>query len=48
MIDDFEVVQPPADEDPETGDRFRAAASGRDADDDEWHSDFRSYLDDPA
>ena len=48
MIDDFEAVLPPADEDPETEDRFRASST-RDADNDpDWRSDFRSYLDDPA
>jgi len=48
MIDDFEAVLPPPDEDPETEDRFRASST-RDADNDpDWRSDFRSYLDDPA
>lgn len=48
MIDDFEAVVPPADEDPETEDRFRAARGRDPEEDEEWRSDFRSYLDDPA
>ena len=49
MIDDFEALRAPADEPSERQERAPASWSREpDDDDDDWRSDFRSYLDDPT
>lgn len=47
MIDDFDAVLPPANEDEEE-ERPRSQPAREPDDGGEWRSEFRSYLDDPA
>ena len=48
MIDDFEAVRAPVDEPSERQERGQTSPSREPDDDDDWRSDFRSYLDDPT
>lgn len=48
MVDDFDVVPPPAETDPDDDERFRPLPPRDPEDEYEWRSEFRSYLDDPA
>ncbi|MBA2632322.1 MAG: hypothetical protein H0U86_04890 [Chloroflexi bacterium] len=48
MIDDFDAVLAPADQDADVEDGSRAHPAHEPDDRGEWRSEFRSYLDDPA
>jgi len=48
VIDDFDVVLPPADLQLDDDDRSRTRPPREPEEDAEWRSEFRSYLEDPA
>jgi hypothetical protein len=48
MIDDFDAVLPPVDQDADEEEPLRSRPERHPDDGGEWRSEFRSYLDDPA
>jgi hypothetical protein len=47
MVDDFDVVLHDDDPDDDEDEERYASRPPRDPEEDEWRSDFRSFLDDP-